>query len=521
MARDTSKDITHENMRARLSDKSKQTASSLKESASPKSSPADSNLGGAEEILGAIYELMVKNREQMVKNRELEQRINKDKKRQDDDQHKEILKALTVRRKPGKKKKPEEAKKEEPKKPEEKAPEKKPAEKPAEKKPAQKPTEKKPAEKPTEKPVEKKPAETKKVEEKAKTEGEKAKKTAEKEGEKAKQTAERESKAAKDKAEKEAEAAKKKAEPVKEKPAETPKKAEPVQKPAEVTKPPPSAMKLPKGMGIAAGAIIGALAAAGITNAYAQRAILANVQKETGGTELEENLLKYKNTSNKRIREIFTKRVEKYSDDELDQIKRDPYKFGELVYGKDTKIGQSMGNTEDGDGYKYRGRGYIQLTGKNNYKAYSSAAGVDLVKNPDALLEPTVAAKVTAAFVKKGSGKKGLEFSNQEEANRAVTQSIGGSKLNLDQGIGAELLTKVNKYSTNYSEVGSNTNTGNQIDQSSQQNKDLKDQASRDKAAVNVVNQSTNVQQGNQTPAPQQKVDDRPVWYKKLFTPSE
>ena len=499
MARDTSKDITHENMRARLSDKSKQTASSLKESASPKSSPADSNLDGAEEILGAIYELMVKSREQTVKTREDEQTLNKKKKEQDDTQHQEILKALTVRRKPGKKKKPEEAKKEEPKKP---------SEKPAEKKPA-------------EKPVEKKPAETKKVEEKAKTEGEKAKKTAEKEGEKAKQTAERESKAAKDKVEREAQAAKKKAEPVKEKPAEAPKKVEPAPKPAEVTKPPPSAMKLPKGMGIAAGAIIGALAAAGITNAYAQRAILANVQKETGGTELEENLLKYKNTSNKRIREIFTKRVEKYSDDELDQIKRDPYKFGELVYGKDTKIGQSMGNTEDGDGYKYRGRGYIQLTGKNNYKAYSSAAGVDLVKNPDALLEPTVAAKVTAAFVKKGSGKKGLEFSNQEEANRAVTQSIGGSKLNLDQGIGAELLTKVNKYSTNYSEVGSNTNTGNQIDQSSQQNKDLKDQASRDKAAVNVVNQSTNVQQGSQTPAPQQKVDDRPVWYKKLFTPSE
>jgi len=115
MARDNSKDITHQDMRARLSDKSKQTASSLKESASPKSSPAGPNLNNAEEILGAIYGLMVKNREQAVKTRELEQRLVKDKKKQDDTHHQEILKALTVRRKPSKVKK-EKPKKEEPKK---------------------------------------------------------------------------------------------------------------------------------------------------------------------------------------------------------------------------------------------------------------------------------------------------------------------------------------------------------------------------------------------------------------------
>ena len=57
--------------------------------------------------------------------------------------------------------------------------------------------------------------------------------------------------------------------------------------------------------------------------------------------------------------------------------------------------------------------------------------------------------------------------------------------------------------------------TGTKIDQSSQQNKDLKDQAARDKAAANVLNQTTNVQQSSQTPASQQKPDDRPPILRK------
>ena len=62
-----------------------------------------------------------------------------------------------------------------------------------------------------------------------------------------------------------------------------------------------------------------------------------------------------------------------------------------MVYGKDTKIGQSMGNTEEGDGYKYRGRGYIQITGKNNYKKIGNELNLDLVNKPDLLNDPVVA----------------------------------------------------------------------------------------------------------------------------------
>jgi predicted chitinase len=193
-----------------------------------------------------------------------------------------------------------------------------------------------------------------------------------------------------------------------------------------------------------AGAIAAAMSEAGITNKYAQVALLANIKKESNFQPKSENL-SYGGTSNDRIRKIFTKRAAKYSDAELDVIKKDPYKMGELMYGKDTKIGQSMGNTEEGDGFKYRGRGFIQLTGKNNYAFYGKKVGADLVSNPDLANDPTVAAKIASAYVMTAlKGKQ--DFADQKSANMAVTKAIGGN-LDLSKGYGAEILAKVDKYS--------------------------------------------------------------------------
>lgn len=63
----------------------------------------------------------------------------------------------------------------------------------------------------------------------------------------------------------------------------------------------------------------------------------------------------------------------------------------------DTIYGGRMGNAPN-EGHKYRGRGYIQLTGKNNYKYYGEKIGKDLVNNPDLANDPAVAAEIAAVY---------------------------------------------------------------------------------------------------------------------------
>jgi len=202
--------------------------------------------------------------------------------------------------------------------------------------------------------------------------------------------------------------------------------------------------------------VVKALEEQGITNNFTKIAVLANIRKEVGKDmqPKSENLAAYAKTSNARIREVFTTRVAKYSDAELDEIKKDSVRFGEVIYGKDTKLGQGMGNTKEGDGYKYRGRGYIQFTGKNNYESLGKAIKEDLVSDPDKVNNPFIAAKMTAAYVIRGLKNKVNEFTSQSEANRAVTQAVGGSGLNLNEGIGAKILAKVEAESSSFS--GSN-----------------------------------------------------------------
>lgn len=173
-------------------------------------------------------------------------------------------------------------------------------------------------------------------------------------------------------------------------------------------------------------------------------ASLANVMKETGGNIKSENL---NYSSVKRIKEIFPSKVKGMSDEEIGKLVNNPEAMGNFMYGG------RMGNVAEGEGYKYRGRGYIQLTGKSNYEKYSSAAGVDLVKNPDLANDPAIAAKITAAYLTDTKGaaarKLGLDVNttNQSEQNKIITQAIGGNNLNLSKGPGAEYLAKVDTYS--------------------------------------------------------------------------
>jgi len=74
------------------------------------------------------------------------------------------------------------------------------------------------------------------------------------------------------------------------------------------------------------------------------------------------------------------------------------------------KLAKELGNTPeaDGDGFRYRGRGYVQITGRANYAKAGGKLGVDLIGNPEAALNPDIAARILVRGCSEGwfTGKK-------------------------------------------------------------------------------------------------------------------
>ena len=83
---------------------------------------------------------------------------------------------------------------------------------------------------------------------------------------------------------------------------------------------------------------------------------------------------------------------------------------------------KDLGNTQPGDGYKFRGRGYVQLTGRANYRSFGQQIGADLENNPDLASQPDVAAKLAIAYWNTRVKTKVKDFEN----TRLVTKLING-----------------------------------------------------------------------------------------------
>lgn len=117
---------------------------------------------------------------------------------------------------------------------------------------------------------------------------------------------------------------------------------------------------------------------AGIDNPRRVSAFLAQCGHECAKfTRFEENL----NYSAKALRAVFGKY---FKDDETaNEYARQPEKIANRVYANRMKNGDEA----SGDGFKYRGRGVIQLTGKANYMAFTNDTGHDIVGNPDKVLQ--------------------------------------------------------------------------------------------------------------------------------------
>ena len=93
----------------------------------------------------------------------------------------------------------------------------------------------------------------------------------------------------------------------------------------------------------------------------------------------------------------------------------------------DFVYGGRLGNAKD-EGYKYRGRGIIQLTGKNNYKYYGDKLNIDLVNSPDLAKEPDAAIEIALLFWK----EKGCGLLARKGDVKGVTKLINGGYNGLD-----------------------------------------------------------------------------------------
>jgi putative chitinase len=81
-----------------------------------------------------------------------------------------------------------------------------------------------------------------------------------------------------------------------------------------------------------------------------------------------------------------------------------------------------IGNTQIGDGYKYRGRGLIQVTGRANYKSASAALATDLITSPEKLGQPDLACR-SAGWFWQSHGLNALSDAGQFET---ITRRVNG-----------------------------------------------------------------------------------------------
>ncbi|MBK8190233.1 MAG: peptidoglycan-binding protein [Vampirovibrionales bacterium] len=91
---------------------------------------------------------------------------------------------------------------------------------------------------------------------------------------------------------------------------------------------------------------------------------------------------------------------------------------------------RDLGNGAVGDGARYRGRGFIQLTGRSNYETYSQRLGLGdaLTQNPDLANDPLIAARILAAFLadKAATIQKALAQGDFATARKAVNGGVHG-----------------------------------------------------------------------------------------------
>lgn len=154
----------------------------------------------------------------------------------------------------------------------------------------------------------------------------------------------------------------------------------------------------------------------GILSNRASAMFLAQILHESGKlTAVKENL----NYSEQGLVKTF----KKYFDRNNARLyARNPEKIASRVYA--SRMGN--GPEESGDGWKFRGRGLIQVTGKNNYLACGKSLGKDLVKDPSYLETPEGAARSAAWFWEANNLNRSAEAGDIKSNTRIINGGLKG-----------------------------------------------------------------------------------------------
>lgn len=85
-----------------------------------------------------------------------------------------------------------------------------------------------------------------------------------------------------------------------------------------------------------------------------------------------------------------------------------------------------LGNTEPGDGPRYKGRGYIQITGRYNYRTYGGYIGEDLEGNPTLAEQPKIAAQVALQYWNRIVKPSVSDFTDTTAVTRLINGGTNG-----------------------------------------------------------------------------------------------
>ena len=177
----------------------------------------------------------------------------------------------------------------------------------------------------------------------------------------------------------------------------------------------------------------------GLNTALRVAHALAQQSVETGGFS---TLVESLNYSVAGLRATFSKA--RISDADCQRLGRKPGSpaqqeaIANIVYGGDWGL-KNLGNSQPGDGWRFRGRGAKQTTGRSNYNDVKTVTGIDVIANPDLLADPDMAVQAACIFWSK---KNCNSFADKDDI-LGLTKAVNGGTNGLPDRQAALVRAKV------------------------------------------------------------------------------